>query len=456
MPTTRPAQRLRKLTAFLVTPPLLFIGLVAAPAAHAAPGDTDLVTALAAHAYPLRSITPGGGLADLDPLADMVGEAGVVGFGEATHGSREFRTIGHRVFRYLVDELGFRTFALELNWSSALPLNDYVLTGQGDPRDLITAEMQNAYVFFATEEVLDLLEWMRSYNRQHPEDPVMFMGNDIAYPGAELFDEVTAYVADHRPGLVRVVDRLYHGIRPDAGMDEYFADYLQRPLAERQANVERAERALWLVRRLPAPAPEAHAWAVQHARVIVQVTTLLSLLDLDDDGSGSGEAAFYRYRDEAMAANTAWWYEQSGDRVLAYAHDTHIAYESPDPDSYPKTQGAFLRDRLGERYVAIGTTFNQGSFHAQDADDDDEPMREFTVGPAETGSNEYVLSQVRHRNYVMDLRDVTGPAGTWLDGSRPTRGIGTGFPDPPSDISLRQSFDILIHLDTVRATRFLS
>jgi erythromycin esterase len=440
----------------LFATPLLLVGLVAAPGAHASPSGTDVVAELEAHAHPLHSTEPTDDLDDLDPLADLVGEAGVVGLGEATHGSREFRTMGHRVFRYLVEELGFRTFALEFNWSGGLRLNDYVLTGRGDLREIIAEEMQNAYLFFATEEELELVEWMRSYNQRHPDDPVRFMGNDIAYPGVELFDEVAAYVADHRPGLLPVVDRLYRGIRPDALMDEYLADYLQRPLAERQANVKRTALALRLVERLPAPDAEAHAWAVQHARVIDQVTTLLSLLDLEDDGSGSGESTFYRYRDEAMAANTAWLHEQAGDRVLVYAHDTHIAYESPDPDRYPKTQGAFLRDRLGERYVAIGTTFNQGSFHAQDVDDVDEPMRVFTVEPAEPGSNEHVLSHVRHRNYLVDLRDAPAAARTWLAQARPTRGIGTGFPDPPRDVALGRSFDILIHLDTVRAARFLS
>ena len=43
---------------------------------------------------------------------------------------------------------------------------------------------------------------MRAYNRQHPEDPVRFMGDDFAYNGPELYDMVTDYVARNHPDLL--------------------------------------------------------------------------------------------------------------------------------------------------------------------------------------------------------------------------------------------------------------
>ncbi|MFF1295767.1 MULTISPECIES: hypothetical protein [unclassified Streptomyces] len=43
----------------------------------------------------------------------MIGDARVVGLGEATHSSHDFFALKDRVFRHLVEEKGFRTFALE-------------------------------------------------------------------------------------------------------------------------------------------------------------------------------------------------------------------------------------------------------------------------------------------------------------------------------------------------------
>jgi hypothetical protein len=57
----------------------------------------------------------------------MIGDASVVGLGEATHGSHDFFALKHRVFRHLVEEKGFCPFALEAPWSTGLLLDDDVV-----------------------------------------------------------------------------------------------------------------------------------------------------------------------------------------------------------------------------------------------------------------------------------------------------------------------------------------
>lgn len=63
--------------------------------------------ALGRVAHPLRTTEPRGGLADLRPFGLVVGDARVVGLGEASHSSHEFFTVKHRVLRYLVEEKAF-------------------------------------------------------------------------------------------------------------------------------------------------------------------------------------------------------------------------------------------------------------------------------------------------------------------------------------------------------------
>jgi erythromycin esterase len=39
--------------------------------------------------------------------------------------------------RLLVEQLGFRSVAMEEDWATGIELNRYVLTGQGDPAELV-------------------------------------------------------------------------------------------------------------------------------------------------------------------------------------------------------------------------------------------------------------------------------------------------------------------------------
>lgn len=448
-------QRTSALSALL----LLSLGavLAAAPPSPAA----SPVTALERNAHPLRTTEPSGGLDDLRPVGRMVGDARVVGLGEATHSSHEFFTMKHRVFRYLVEEKGFRTFALEGSWSTGLRLNDYVLHGKGDARQIMREEFQNTYSWWNSAEYLGLLQWMREYNVQHPQDPVQFMGDDFAYTGPDLYDQVTEYVARSLPALLPDITELYAGLRPTTSAGAYMNAYATKPSAERQEMANRTGRALALLKQQRPGAGtgadsgaggEAYSWAVQHANAIDQ-TAKGYAFDFDDPAQ---VAACMRYRDSVMADNVDWWQKNTGDKVVLSAHNEHLALETRNPAAYPKVQGSFLRDKLGKGYVSIGTTFDRGSFNATG---DDERVRRHTVGPAKPGSNEYTLDRVGHRDYVLDLRTAPPAARTWLATARTTRSIGTAYPGPSGaeyPVALASAHDIVVHLHRVTAARLLA
>jgi erythromycin esterase len=412
----------------------------------------SVVEAIERSAHTLRSTEPGGSLRDLNALGRMVGSAEVVGLGEATHGSQDFFRMKHRVFRYLVEEKGFRTFSLELPWSSGLRLNDYVLRGKGDLQDIAREEFQGSYRIWNNQDYLDLVEWMRDHNRQHPKDKVQFMGNDMGYAGPELYEKVTDRVARDYPRLLGRVTELYRGLAPATDAGTYSEEYLKLPLAERRERAERTGEVYELLRRQrPGSGADRreHAWTVQHARAIHQMAKGLSL-DIEDEAQ---IAEMMKLRDQVMAENVVWWHRHTGDRILLSAHNTHVSYDSFDP-RYPKTQGAFLRDALGEDYVSAGFSFHQGAFKAFGTDDN--VMRTYRVGAAKPDSNEHTLDKARQEDYFLDLRTVPEPARAWLDKERVTWNIGAGWPDPVEYKSaLGRAHDILIHLDDVEATTYL-
>jgi erythromycin esterase len=412
--------------------------------AHGDAGDP--VAALAHDAHALGSTEPYGDLRDLRPLGAMVADAEVVGLGEATHSSHEFFTMKHRVFRYLVEEKGFTTFSLETGWSGGVRLNEYVRHGTGDIDQIMKEEFQDSYQFWHTTEYRDLIEWMRDYNSRHATQ-VQFMGNDVGYAGPELFDRVTAYVRAHHPTLAAQFIAAYRDLRPATDAGTWMSTYPGLPIAQRQAIATTAQEALDALEATRGTTEE-FIWAVQHARAITQVATLYAF-DLDDPARLRDAML---YRDQVMADNTAWWHEQTGTKILLSAHNGHVGYESHEPEQYPRMQGAFLRDRLGSGYVSVGFTFHHGSFNAEDENDQ---LGTFTVGPAAAGSNEYAVDKVAPSDYLLDMRSAPAAARAWLAEPRPTRSIGTAWPQPDRPIALGRTHDILIHLHRVRAAHLL-
>ncbi|MFD3523885.1 erythromycin esterase family protein [Streptomyces sp. NPDC058653] len=139
------------------------------------------------HAHRLTTFDPEAPSTDLLPMVDMVRGAQVVALGASTRQTHELSALSHRIVRLLVEELGFRSVSLEGDDPSRVGLDTYISGGKGDPRELLAG----ARPFWGTEEILGLVRWMRSYNRQHPDDPVRFAGTDLAPRGrSPRFDDL--------------------------------------------------------------------------------------------------------------------------------------------------------------------------------------------------------------------------------------------------------------------------
>ncbi|MFF9473409.1 erythromycin esterase family protein [Streptomyces roseolus] len=424
-----------------VAPPSSALPAAAGPAARG--GDAAVLRSLERAAHPLRSTDPGGRTADLRALGRMVGDAKVVGLGEATHGSHEFFAMKERVFRYLVEERGFTAFALEMSWSAGLRIDEYLQGGPGDPRQIAREALAGSP--WEREEFVSLIGWMREHNRRHPDRPVHFMGDDLGAPklGDPVFERVLASVRQTRPEALPRLTELYAGLRP---FDDVFA-YLRKPVAEREANAARAQEAFDLVAAHRHAEGDAYAWTVQHARNIAQ-TFAFATVDLADPASVTTAE---RLRDRAMADNVLWWQRQTGDKILLSAHNGHVGHLSTHPDMYPVTQGAVLRERLGRDYAAIGFTFAAGSFLTKDTSLDG-AWKPVTVPAAVPGMNEHTLDQVRHRDFYLDLRTAPAAARAWLDRARPVYDAGSTFtPHPLPSLALGRAYDVLVHLHNVRA-----
>lgn len=145
--------------------------------------------------WPLAGDDPNiGTTSDLEPLRALIGDATVAAFGESFHTSGGLYRMKHRVLKFLVEEMGFRAFAIETNWEGAQRATAYVQTGVGTPEQAISEHE----VVWQGSEYADLVKWMADWNKTHsnPADRLTLYGFDIQQP---TYDG---------PGLVNYLERI--------------------------------------------------------------------------------------------------------------------------------------------------------------------------------------------------------------------------------------------------------
>jgi erythromycin esterase-like protein len=166
--------------------------------------DQSFVDWIRAQAIPLDTVEAGDGFADMQPLKKVVGDTRIIALGEATHGTREFFQLKHRMIEFLADQMGFTIFSIEANMPEAYRLNDFVLNGSGDPKELL----KGMYFWtWNTQEVLDLILWMREFNRSG-KGHIEFTGFDMQTPTVSL-EIVRNFVERLDAADLELVERTY-------------------------------------------------------------------------------------------------------------------------------------------------------------------------------------------------------------------------------------------------------
>jgi erythromycin esterase len=129
--------------------------------------NASVATRIAEQATPLR-LDLDAPFDDLAQLANRARDATVVALGSATRQSHELSVLTHRVMRFLLDEHGFRSLALEGDEAASIVLDTYVRTGEGNP----LAILAGARPFWRLAEILTAVRWLRARNERNPSDPV--------------------------------------------------------------------------------------------------------------------------------------------------------------------------------------------------------------------------------------------------------------------------------------------
>lgn len=352
------------------------------------------------HALPLTHGTAGNGFADLEPLKRILQDVTIVGLGEATHGTREFIQIKHRLFEFLVTEMGFCLLMLEASYAACQPINAYVLTGAGDLAELLADQW---YTPWDTEEFTELVVWMRAYNQRVPiEQRVRFSGVDITR---------------NERGRKAVL-ALLHTVDPDrvaATMTLFAAQAAEEAKWPLRIDDAAQQAIITLLPELHALGEHLRAHAAQFAQLVspetvdqaIQYTRVIEQWLLDNAGDRLPPAVRdISTRSVFMAENVLWLMDREapGTKAVVWQADAHVCLENPW-DGLPNL-GSVLHKRYAERYFALGLEFGQGSFITRTVLPDNRlgDLHVITLPPAPVGTLPWLLSQLGHAALMLQLR----------------------------------------------------
>ncbi|ARS90849.1 erythromycin esterase family protein [Natrarchaeobaculum aegyptiacum] len=403
---------------------------------------------------PIQETRPGASVDDLAPLGDRFDRKRIIGLGEATHGTKEFFQLKHRLIRFAVTELDFLLIGLESNFAETVAINEYVISGSGEP---YTALAGLSYWPWKTEEMLALVEWVRMYNEGRPDSQkVQFYGFDMqsVRGSARRIETILKRVdADCRAELESEITTLTTTLDP-TDSDNTFgwltaATTVVTELRDRFRRREDAYRAQLT--------PREWQLATHHLRVIEQS------LEFHESVSASNDADPNGVRDRCMAENVSRIMGLANeDRIILWAHNGHLKrgeFATSHRANAPKTMGHHLEQEYGDRYHPVGFEFGTGAFQAYpDPDTSQElSLRSFSVESVPDETVPAVLAGVDGSCWYLDITSAVGDqvVDDWIDTEQIMHNIGSvhlGEFDAYVPVTLAEAFDGLIYVtETHRA-----
>jgi erythromycin esterase len=384
---------------------------------------------------------------------DFLKDARIVGMGEATHHTKEFFQMKHRLFKYLVEHHGFKVLAMEADFAESVQFDHYITTGEGDLDGLIIGLM--LFWTWKAQEVKDMVIWMREYNKDKPEEEMIrYIGIDcqnLRYHAEWLrryFGIVDpAYLDTVRP----LLDRIYELEYSYWNMSQEEWDLAQSDLTglyDDYVAKEESYTALSSQWRFKIGKQAIHTMIQAH-RVIFE----------------SAGRQFLGARDKYMAENTQWIFDLTGDntKIAIWAHNGHVAAD-PDYSGGTFSMGKHLRETLGQDYQSVGFSFAGGTFisRLRESDGSLGDLQQFSLPPRpELDSVNYIFYLAQYENFIFPMHSMApdSPLRDWLSQPRPFISLGS-ITSGNREYMYRyrvvaELFDIIIHFDYTNAAQHL-
>jgi erythromycin esterase len=376
----------------------------------------------ATRAVPLTTVEPADNHSDLLPLVSAIGTAHIVALGEPMHGAHEPLEFRNRLFRFLVERMGFTAIGLESGFTESIGARPLIESGQGD----VDSALRTGVLSWASEypENRELIQWMRDYNAAAAstgQHRIRLYGIDMTTGGRKngaglTIDSALSYLSRGDPATAQTIR---HSLGDSlSGIDaSAFGSLPESAQAQFVASIDAIAKATQKSRQrlIAHSSVDDYHWALHNLDAARQLAECLPITPSPKDGMDLWARAL-TCRDSKMAKNVQWAVENEGKNghLFVFAHDGHVMGAKEDGRRWADVRekapmmGFHLREAYGKDIYIIASvcaTTAGGLLTAQ---------------PLEDGSIERTLAGVGMPLMFLDVRAARAQkdALPWLSSRR--------------------------------------
>lgn len=375
--------------------------------------DSPLLDELNHQIKPVATLDPEADFQDIQFLKDGLATATVVGIGESTHGTSAFDKIRHRLIRFLVSELNYKSIIDEGDIFAAEELDNYInlktdtVKFLGGLRPVVTNKKE--------------LGWLRSYNATKSEkDRVHIYGAEV-----RGFRNILSKITSMLPVTDEKDRQLLMKISSDTQIN--YAGMTKRDFDDLNDLSGRLSTTCTDIR------------GKHYLNLLAQITDYAYRVRFGRDS--------FKTRDEYVLENVkAVVSSTPGNKAIMLAHNGHI--QKTKIEGFVSL-GYLLNGFYGGKYYTIGTDFNTGNVRVFDS-----KTRKYTwknYAPV-TGKDamEFYFGQCRYPDFIFPVRaSVSTPAlrGFVSKKIKMLRNIDAMGGILKNPIALSQNYDLIIFIN---------
>jgi erythromycin esterase len=390
---------------------------------------------------------------DLESL-EYLSDCKIAGLGEATHGTKEFFQLKHRIFRYLVENHDYKIFAFECDMGESYYVDKYVTTGEGNI-DYIMINIMHFWTWM-TKEVKDLLIWMKEYNQDKSDkDKIHFIGVDCQFLTYQA-DIITDYFNNANISLSQDILYFLNEIKQINPMVifDYYSDITLDEKEEININAD------ILLEKIEESKNELVSTSSEYEYQFIK-RIVLNIKQVNN--------FYYKYinkniieRDYYMAENALWTSNLFGEntKVALWAHNMH---NMNNGNLYGVgSMGFYLKEELSDNYQIIDFAFSFGSFTAIGRKHGVNFLgTNYITREPKFGSINYVLHYAEDDNFILRESDIPANSSfdVWISESQDFLDIGAVFNGNSyiyyHPVDFKEQYDVVIYWDVTSASELL-
>jgi erythromycin esterase len=371
------------------------------------------------------------------------------------HGAHEPLAFRNRLFRFLVERMGFTAIALESGFTESISARSFIEGGEGDAETAAPTGLSWLGPFPETRE---LIQWMQDYNAAASSAghrKIRLYGIDMTSGGRKsgpwlAIDSALTYLSHADPTTAQ---EIRHSLSDSlSGIDaREFGSLPASAQAAFHTSIKAIAKAMRLGRKslIARSSDDEYRWALHNLDVARQLAKCLPIMP-PPKASNRLWARLEACRDSAMAENVQWAFENEGrrGRLLVFAANGHVmaakedGRRMADVREKPPLMGFHLRRAYGkDLYIVmlVCATTSGGLLAAK---------------PLEEGSIESTLAGVGLPLMFLDVRMArqNKEALTWLS----TRRSVNANVSSQALITLSSAVDAFVFVNTLMPAIVLS